>query len=112
MSINLSPGRSVRQTLADERAKYAKVFRALQQEGKSRYLPMRELGALLYWRHERSEVSRMEFPGWVIYRDGEPVVHQILWTWHDSDVALFVDAVVACGGLDLDQCWFDEELPA
>ena len=112
MSNTPSHGRGVRQTLADERAKYAKVFRALQREGKSRYLPMRELGALLYWSSGRTEVGYQEFVGWIIYRDGQAVANQPLWTWHDSDVSLFVDAVVACGGLDLDQCWFDEELPA
>lgn len=101
---------SSRELLQEEREQIALVYRALVTGKQKRYLAMRESGWLLFW-HPGDATN---WASWGITRDGKEVALQHSYYAPQGlvtpeDENLFVDAVVACGGLDFERIWFEEK---
>lgn len=98
--------RAVEDNLDEWRASCARIFQRLCREGKSRFLPMRYVGRVLYF-----------VPGehWILYERGHMLVKVDLCTSSttEEDETLFVDALIAFEGMDLERLWFDprQDLP-
>lgn len=90
--------RAVEDDLETWRASCARIFQRLCREGTSRFLPMRYQGRVLYF-----------VPGehWILYEQGRMVVKVDLRITDEDDETLFVDALIAFEGVDLERLWFD-----
>ena len=96
--------------LAEERVHHEEAYRLLMAGKKDRYLPMVREGCHLFWSH-----SHVGTGTWTVYKDGKGLLMGQMFgapagEVFPNELDTFVDGMMACGGLDLDRCWFDEDV--